>query len=34
MIEHFIKARALKGKDAQLGKEFLLMNTQTKCASG
>src|SRR5262249_54075664 len=34
MVEHFNKARALKGKDTELGEKLLLTNAQTECATG
>ena len=34
VIEHFNEARALKGKDAKFGKQLLLTNAQTECATG
>ena len=34
VIEHFNEARALKGKDPKFGKQLLLPNAQTECATG
>jgi hypothetical protein len=34
VIEHFNEARALKGKDPKFGKQLLLTNAQTECATG
>jgi hypothetical protein len=34
VIEHFNEARALQGKDTEFGKQLLLANAQTECATG